>query len=142
MATIKFDGFDKYLKLLDGIDKNRNAIIKPAVYEGAAVVVEEVKKNLRRVVGPDSTGDLERSMGLSEMQDDWGFVNTKLGFDGYDRRGNPNIVKARALESGTSKQPKRPFIRPAVNAVKERAVSVMSDVVDEQIQKIMDKERG
>lgn len=139
MASIVFDGFDKYVGLIDNLNKKSNSIIKIAVYDGAAVVVEEVKKNLRRVVGPDSTGDLEKSMGLSQMQDDGGFVHTKLGFDGYDRRGNPNVVKARALESGTSKQQKKPFIRPAVNAVKERAVSVMSETVDNQIKKMMDE---
>ena len=124
---------------MNDLNKKSNSIIKIAVYDGAAVVVEEVKKNLRRVVGPDSTGDLEKSMGLSQMQDDGGFVHTKLGFDGYDRRGNPNVLKARALESGTSKQQKKPFIRPAVNAVKERAVSVMSETVDNQIKKMMDE---
>ena len=72
------------------------------------------------------------------MEDERGFIHTKLGFDGYDRRGNPNVVKARALESGTSKQQKKPFIRPAVNAVKDRAVAVMSETVDKQIKKIMD----
>ena len=138
MATIKFEGFDEYRKLIADLDKKTNSIIKPAVYDGAAVVVEEVKKNLRRVVGPDSTGDLEKSLGLSKMEDDRGFIHTKLGFDGYDRRGNPNVVKARALESGTSKQQKKPFIRPAVNAVKDRAVAVMSETVDKQIKKIMD----
>ena len=138
MATIKFEGFDEYRKLIADLDKKTNSIIKPAVYDGAAVVVEEVKKNLRRVVGPDSTGDLEKSIGLSKMEDDRGFIHTKLGFDGYDRRGNPNVVKARALESGTSKQQKKPFIRPAVNAVKDRAVAVISETVDKQIKKIMD----
>ena len=138
MATIKFEGFDEYRKLIADLDQRTNSIIKPAVYDGAAVVVEEVKKNLRREVGPDSTGDLEKSIGLSKMEDDRGFIHTKLGFDGYDRRGNPNVVKARALESGTSKQQKKPFIRPAVNVVKDRAVAVMSETVDKQIKKIMD----
>lgn len=141
MAKISFDGLDEYIKLLEDMDAKRNSIIKPAVYDGAAVVVDEVKKSLRRVVSADSTGDLERSIGLAKMQDKDGFVHTKLGFDGYDRNHHPNVVKARALESGTSKQRKTPFIRPAVNRCKDDVVQTMANTVDKQIKKIMN-ERG
>lgn len=141
MAKISFDGLDDYIKLLENIETKRSSIIKPAVYDGAAVVVEEVKKNLRRVVSSESTGDLERSMGLTKMQDSDGFVHTKLGFDGYDRNHHPNVLKARALESGTSKQRKKPFIRPAVNKCKADVVQTMAATVDKRIKKIMD-ERG
>lgn len=141
MAKISFDGFENYRAILKQIEGSEDYIIKPAVYDGAAIVVEEVKKSLRNVVGPDSTGDLERSMGLTKMQDDFGFIHTKLGFDGYDRNGHPNIVKARALESGTSKQPKRPFIRPAVKRVQDRAIKQMDETVNRQIKNILN-ERG
>lgn len=141
MAKITFDGLGEYIELLEKMEVKRNSIIKPAVYDGAAIVVKEVKENLRRVVGPGNTGDLERSIGLSDMQDRDGFVHTKLGFDGYDRNHHPNIVKARALESGTSKQQKTPFIRPAVNKCKDEVVEKMAATVDKQIKKIMD-ERG
>lgn len=141
MAKITFDGLEEYIELLEKMEVKRNSIIKPAVYDGAAIVVKEVKENLRRVVGPGNTGDLERSIGLATMQDQDGFVHTKLGFDGYDRNHHPNIVKARALESGTSKQQKTPFIRPAVNKCKDEVVEKMAATVDKQIKKIMD-ERG
>jgi HK97 gp10 family phage protein len=141
MAKIYFDGLDDYIKLLENIEVKRNSIIKPAVYDGAAVLIEEVKQNLRRVVGPDSTGDLEQSIGLAEMQDRDGFVHTKLGFDGYDRNHHPNVVKARALEHGTSKQQKKPFIRTAVNKCKDDVVQTMAKTVDTRIKKLMD-ERG
>lgn len=141
MAKITFDGLEEYIELLEKMEVKRNSIIKPAVYDGAAIVVKEVKENLRRVVGPGNTGDLERSIGLATMQDRDGFVHTKLGFDGYDRNHHPNIVKARALESGTSKQQKTPFIRPAVNKCKDEVVEKMAATVDKQIKKIID-ERG
>lgn len=141
MAKIEFFGLEEYQAFLKEIGANVDSIIKPAIYDGADVVIGEVKKSLRRVVGPESTGDLEDSMGLSEMQDEDGFVHTKLGFEGYDRRHHPNIVKARALESGTSKQRKTPFIRPAVNRCKEEAVMAMAETVDRQIKKIT-TERG
>jgi len=57
-------------------------------------------------------------------------TNTKIGFDGYDRKGVPNALKARAMESGTSTQPKRPFVRPAVNRVKKKAIEEMGKTLD------------
>lgn len=139
MAKITFDGLDEYLKTIEALGAKQNAIIKPAVYDGAAIVVNEVKKSLRRVVSNKSTGDLEKSIGLSQMKDENGFINTKLGFDGYDQNGHPNVVKARALESGTSKQQKTPFIRPAINKCKNEVIQTMASKVDEQIKQIVER---
>lgn len=139
MAKISFDGLEKYQDVLAHLYIKSDAIIKPAIYEGAAVIADAVKSNLRKVVGQNSTGDLERSLGLSPMEDDNGYVHTKLGFEGYDRNGHPNVVKARALESGTSKQRKTPFIRPAVNAFENEAVLVMGKKVDSQIKRLMEE---
>lgn len=140
MATIKFEGIEEYSDLLKKFANSSERIIKPAVYEGAAVVVKEAKKQLKRVVSDESTGDLSNSMGLSAMRSDNGFVHTKIGFDGYDRNGHPNVVKARALESGTSKQQKTPFLRPAVKASRDEAVEVMRQSVDSTIKEILKTE--
>ena len=116
MAKITFDGFDEYAEQLKKLEVNTLSVIKPAVYDGAAVVADEVKRHLRRVVSSRATGDLERSLGLSPMQDSFGFIHTKLGFDGYDRKGAANAPKAYVLERGRRDQPgrrKKPFIRPS-----------------------------
>lgn len=142
MAKISFEGFESYKDMISDIEINTLNIIKPAVYDGAAIVADEVKRNLRRVVSPKASGDLERSMGLSEMRESFGFVHTKLGFSGYDRAGHPNILKARALERGRKDQPgrkKKPFIAPAVKAVKERAEEAMQNTAEQQIRNIMNK---
>lgn len=139
MATISFKGLDEYRDVMMKLQLKTDFIIKPAVYEGAAIVVKEVKKSLDRVTSSQATGDLKDSIGLSPMENNNGFINTKLGFEGYDRKGDPNIVKARALESGTSKQQKKPFIRPAVNKVREEAENRMAVVVSEQIEKLLNE---
>ena len=60
-------------------------------------------------------------MGISPpLQDKNGNTNVKVGFAGYDRKGTPNALKARAMESGTSTQPKKPFLRPAINKMKRQ----------------------
>ena len=74
------------------------------------------------------------------MQNDNGFLNVKIGFDGYNNvrtrtypKGQPNALIARATESGSSVRKKTPFIRPAVNASKKQAIDSCKVVVDEKI---------
>lgn len=139
MAKIEFKGLEAYQDVLMELAIKSDFIIKPAVYEGAAIVIDEIKKSLDRVTSDASTGDLRDSIGLSKMEDKNGYIYTKVGFEGYDRKGDPNIVKARVLESGRSKPKKRPFIRPAINRVRETCENTMAVVVSNQIKKLLDE---
>ena len=135
MAKIEFKGIDKYQRILADLGKASEGIIKASVYEGAAVVVEAVKSAV-----PVDTGDLRDSVGLSSMRNDNGYINTKLGFDGYDSKGVPNAIKARVLESGRSdvaNYPKHPFVRQATRVVQARAVGVMETELDRRISDYM-----
>lgn len=116
-------------------------ICKRAVYEGAGIMADQIRRNLEKNLqgSESSTGDLVGSLGIAPIQDDGrGGVGTKVGFDGYDRKGTPNALKARAMESGTSRQPARPFVRPAVKQAREPAKRAMADEVEKEIKKIMD----
>ena len=67
-----------------------------------------------------------------------GFVNTRIGWDGYNERGVPNHLMANIMEVGTSKiQKKHPFVKPAVSRSKPQAEAKMAEVLDEEIEKIM-----
>ena len=87
---------------------------------------------------PVDSGDLKSSMALTVMRNDNGYVYTQVTFPGYDRRGVPNAVKAAVLESGSSTRQKHPFIRPAVNSCKAKAVLAMSEALEKKINEIMD----
>lgn len=133
-----FKAGDEYALKLDRVGAGSDEIAKKAVYAAAGMVADKIKSNLQSTVSGEATGDLEASFGITPIdRDSNGDWNTKLGFDGYDRNGVPNQLKARALESGTSRQPKRPFVRPAVNATKARAKAEMEKIIDEEISKIM-----
>lgn len=137
MPTIKFNGIDEYMERLQALGAQSREILQTAVYEGAAIVADEVRDRLHAVLSPDATGELEKSLGIAPMRNDRGYVNTRIGFDGYDSKGVANQLKANVLESGSSKQPKRPFMRPAVNASRKPAEAKMAQVVDQEIEKIM-----
>lgn len=139
MAAIKFKTGDDYALRLSKLGARSDEIAKKALYAAAGLVADQMKANLRGVV-KDGTGALEASMGITPMREDGrGDWNLKIGFDGYDENGTPNQLKARALESGTSTQPKRPFVRPAVQATKGAALEAMRRVIDEEGKKIMDE---
>jgi hypothetical protein len=70
-------------------------------------------------------------------QDSEGNWNARVGFDGYDRKGVPNQLKARVMESGSSRQKKKPFVRPAIAQATDKAKAVMENTILEETHKIM-----
>ena len=69
----------------------------------------------------------------------------KLGFDGYNDdktddwpRGKPNVMIARAIESGTSWSDKHPFFNKALQASRKRAEERMKEVMEREIQTAME----
>lgn len=139
MAKISFPGLRDYELRLSRLGDQAPSIIGKAVYAGADIVADAVRSGIKGL--PERSGvtkrGLEDGFGISPMQDDSGYLNVKLGFDGYNADGVPNVLMARVMESGTSKVPKHPFVRPAVNQAKGAAEARMAEVIDEEIDKLM-----
>lgn len=132
MAKIEFKGLDEYAKDLGRLAVRSEGLIKYAVYPAAQEALQAIKANT-----PVDSGDLRDTERLTTFEDKNGFIYTTIIFPGYDEKGVPNPVKARVLESGSSKQPKRPFIRPTMNAIKNQVVETMRKTLDEAIDKAM-----
>ena len=138
MARMTFKAGDEYALKLSRLATGSDEIAKKAIYQGAKIVADKIKANLQGVLSPEATGELVGSFGISKIDTDSnGDWNAKIGFDGYGSDGVANQLKARALESGTSRQPKRPFVRPAVSATKKQAQDEMARVIEEETKKIM-----
>lgn len=157
-------GLDSYISYLQKIDAVTDEAIGEAVYEMAKVVADKVrssiqalptvsneaniatyKKGYSRLSDEEKQGLLD-GFGVSPMQDDGGYINVKLGFDGYNGvktkkypKGQPNALIARVTESGSSYREKTPFIRPAVNASKKQAEQAGQMKIDEKIAAIPQK---
>lgn len=161
MATIKFNGLEEYEMMLSRLGKNTEKIAGEAIYAGAKIVADEIRKGIQGlpvITGYGTQSDplpggvtaaqkkgLLDGLGITPMAEKAGFYNVKIGFDGYNRtktekypQGQPNQLVARGAESGTSWKQKSPFIRPAVTRVKPQAEKAMADVVDAAIQKNID----
>lgn len=139
MAKFKFEGIDKYIDSLEKIGpKGAEGIIKYAVYPGAAVVADAIRSEI--ATNHHGYGDLENSLTLSTMRNENGYINTKITFAGYDRKGTPNAIKAAVLESGRSDNTIQAthFISKTVKSVTDRAISEMSKALDQKIEEIME----
>lgn len=136
MAKMTIRGLDEYALKLSKLGTDAPKIAKKVVMAGANPVADEIRRNLEKNLSGSkySTGDLLDSFGIAPPGvDRQGNTNTKIGFEGYDRKGVPNALKARAMESGTSTQPKRPFVRPAVSKMKKKAIDEMGKTLDSEI---------
>lgn len=83
---------------------------------------------------------LKDGLGIAVMAYKGNAWNTKVGFDGYNSvktktypKGQPNALIARSVESGSTVRNKTPFIAPAVEKVKEKAIDAMTVTVEHQI---------
>lgn len=133
MAKMTIKGFDEYADKLSKLGSAAPEIAKRAVRAGINPLADEVRKGLEKNLQNSkySTGDLLDSLGVTPVSvDKNGVYNAKVGFSGYDRKGVPNALKARAMESGTSTQPKKPFMRPAVSRAKKRVLEEMEKSID------------
>ena len=137
IARMSFKAGDDFALALSHLATDSEVIAKKAIYAGANVIADKIKSNLDGVLSPEATGELVTSFGVTPIEKDAdGNWNAKIGFDGYDSKGVANQLKARVIESGTSKKQKHPFVRPAVNATKKQAVARMGEVIDEEIQRL------
>ena len=158
MAQIEFIGIDDYFKRLDELGKYSIGLSKRALYDGAAVVADAVRAEVNALSTSDrdaKKGDpqpildyekdgLVEGLGVAKMKDNHGVIYTRIDFDGYNRlkskkypNGHPNSMVARAINSGTSKRKKNPFMNRAINKARSKAQAAMAARLDADINEIM-----
>lgn len=149
-------GIDNYISDLEKLNLAAEGQCKMAIYEGAGIIAKEIAARIKAMPIQDIPSDyvtgiksiqrkgLEVSLGIASMRNDNGTINTKIGFDGYNRliskkypQGQPNAMIARTFEGGNSFTKKIPFVAPAVRAKKEEAERKMAEVIDQTTAKIM-----
>lgn len=165
MATLRFRGLDEYLQKLQRMQKNTPGLLTRITYEMAGIIADEVKRNIDALPAePDTEAlkayaegrkapltisqkrGLQQGFGISPMEESDGYFNVKLGFDGYNDtktnkypRGQPNVMIARSLESGSSVWDKHPFVRPAVNRKRKEAEQRAQQMINEALSEEMEE---
>lgn len=158
MAKLQFKGLEEYARKLQLMSKNTKEMCGSIVYEMADIVADEIRENInalpaipnkqaiadykkKRTTGltKEEKKGLQDGFGIAKMQNEKGYWYVKLGFDGYNEtktkkypKGQPNVMIARATESGSSVREKRPFVRPAVNKTRKRAIEKAQEIIDQE----------
>ena len=142
-------GIDDYVAKLGNLEDSSEETCKRAVYDGAAIVADAVKASIAALpVGSPREGKVTEAqkagllsgMGIASFRNEGGFINVKVGMDGYNSqtsrkypKGQPNAMIARSLESGTSFSPKRAFIGPAVSKSRAAAEAAIKATLEKEI---------
>ena len=161
MPSIKVSGMEDVFARLKAIGGNIENVQKVAVYNGMAVIRDEVvrqinglptqngylhKKELpRNVITDREKRELLKHVGIAQMDTKNGTVSTSISFDGYTdiktrayKKGLPAILVARAVNSGSSVRGKVPFMRMAQAAAKSRAIDAATKAAYDELQKLME----
>ena len=137
-CTIKMP--EELLTKLSKLGDKSDAIAEKVLQAGGEVVLQKAKSNLSAVIGSGtkydsrSTGELERSLGLSPVKVDRdGNHNIKLGFSEPRSDGGSNAKLATVIEYGKSGQPAKPFMAPAKAATKTACKNTMKQVLESEV---------
>lgn len=134
---------EDFLKRLSKLGDKTDAISEKVLEAGGEVVLSKVKSNLSAVIGKGtafdsrSTGELERSLGLSPVKvDKNGNHDIKIGFAEPRSDGGSNAKIANIIEYGKHGQPAKPFLKPAKSASKSACEEAMKRTFDEEVGKL------
>lgn len=150
-------GLEEYLEKLGNLQEISPGLAGRAIYEGAKIVADKIRKNIeslpvqegpvkgkRRDPYPDEKDGLLDGLGVAKKKVNDGFINVKIGMDGYNSRvttkypkGHPNAMIARTINAGSTFMNRHPFITSAVNSSRAAAEEKMKEIIEEGIKKEM-----
>jgi HK97 gp10 family phage protein len=132
MAKFSFsmpEEFIEKIEKMSDIDK----IAPKMIDEATPIVVESIRKNL---ASHKDTGDLDESVKAkkSKKMRNGGYYG-RVSFEGYGSTDDhvPNMIKAIALEYGSTQQDAQPFMDKSVKDVEQEVYDKMQDVFDKEV---------
>lgn len=134
---------EEMLTRLSQLGAKSDEIAEKMLEAGGEVLLSRVKSNLAGVIGKgtkypsESTGELERSLGLSPAKlDRNGNHNIKVGFSEPRSDGGSNAQIANIIEYGKHGQPAKPFLKPAKSASKAAVIEAMKQIFEQEVSKL------
>ena len=150
--TMKVDGMSEISEALDKLEKAAPAVAAQALFEGAGIMAEEVRKGAEskqtapfkyakageyRLPSPEEKQIIiDAGIGIAKFDKNGTEVDTSVGYRnaGYadldgKTRAIPVIVNS--INSGTSFMKKQPFIRKAARTGGTKAIKKMSEHIND-----------
>lgn len=137
MISIAFD-FSKLAAKLDNITKAAEKAVRPAAQDGAQVFYDEVKQRVPVSAKPHKSGKKTYNPGTLRKAIYQAFADKESGDGKAMYRISFNKTHAfygRFVEFGTSKMAAKPFIRPAYDAARAKALRAVQDRMAEEVKK-------
>lgn len=152
-VKISANGINNILRTINRLGGDVEEVAKKAVYEGTKIMADKVRANIQALpidegwgtpkhplhgVKPEQKQGLLDGFGVAPIRNDGGLTNSLIGFDraGYNSLGQPNLMIARATQSGTSFSDKNPFFDEAVRATRSQAKKKMIEVAETELENI------
>lgn len=161
MASITFKGLDEFGEKLRQLEEafSSDDPLEQAIIAGADPVADAIRAGINslpaedfrylrdgdkfNVLSKEAKQGLSAGFGRTPVRRFSASIDAKLGWDGYFGhprkkypKGIPNQLIARAIESGSSVRQKQPFVQPAVNKTRRKALKAMEKSIDETCEKI------
>lgn len=151
-------GLDDYIAKLGDLEYRADGLAGRAIYEGAKIVADKIRSNIEALpvqVGSPKNGarrdptQVEKDgmlagLGVAKKQVSDGFINVKIGMDGYNEhvtpkypKGHPNSMIARTINAGSTWMNRHPFINNAVSSTKKAAEEKMKEIIENGIEETM-----
>jgi len=137
MISIAFD-FSKIAAKLDNITTAAEKATRPAAQSGAQVFYDEVKQRVPMSAKPHKSGKKTYNPGTLRKAIYQAFADKESGKDKAMYRVSWNKTHAfygRFVEFGTSKMAAKPFLRPAYDAARAKAVKAVQERMAAEVKK-------
>lgn len=151
---VKVKGAKQISLALDSVGRRYSGIVKGAVYRGAGMAGEELRRQNRRlpsehfrylrdgekmdVLSPTNVESLSESMGIAKFRVNPYRIETSVGFSGYGPpstatrkypRGTPNALIARSVEKGTVVRNRYPLFSGAIERAERPVTQAMRSYI-------------
>lgn len=137
MISIAFD-FSKIAAKLDNITTAAEKATRPAAQSGAQVFYDEVKQRVPMSAKPHKSGKKTYNPGTLRRAVYQAFAERESGDGRAMYRVSWNKTHAfygRLVEFGTSKMAAKPFLRPAYDAARARALQAVQERMAAEVKK-------
>ena len=138
-------GLDTYITNLEKIQTLTPEMIGRSIYEGARIVTDRVRSEINGLSEHDCDAvqkqGLLDGLGIADIRQTMTGSDVKVGMDGFNSKitktypkGQPNVMIARSIISGTSWRPrKNDFMGRAARASQAQAEKAMQQEMDKQL---------
>lgn len=130
MATVKFDGFDEYERMLAKLGDSTDSVLKEMVTAGLRILYAKIKSTNATFVR------YVKMKAARKNQYGW---FAQVQFRGKTESGTPAALAVNVYEhgrSGKNAQPPRPWLNAACATVEPECVVEMQKIYDEEAEKI------